>query len=971
MSRRIPVLLTVLLLALSLQAQNSDKVVRSRIADYFKTYLPPVETGTIGVKKTVIDHSSKTATITMNDSFSRLLFRESYIDSLQQDLKNLLPSSYRRYQITVISNGKDIRTLVPNRYRTEPDPSMLWGERRYRGNPLTFNESAPFKPTRGLAGTHLAVTPSHGYYYDDKETHGWKWQRPTIWCTCEDLLTQSFTYPYIIPMLENAGAIVSCTRERDWQPHSVVIDNTSDRKHFRSTSHRGNRWQTLDCGGYSLSRRKIVRDGSATADIVECSDDRTVGYASASWTPDIPQDGLYAVYVTYHSMPRSVPDARYTVHHSGGETTFLVNQRIGDRTWVYLGTFHFKKGRGDDRMVVLENISKEKGCICADAVRFGGGYGDEAPHGITSGKPRYQEGAKYYALYNGAPDSVTSFYNNLEEYKEDIQVRPRMTDWLSGNSVFNPGYDGLGIPIELSIGIHTDAGKNFGDTINGTLGICTTQMKDSILGTGMTRDVSRDVTDQILSEMQRDITEATGRKWTLRGILDDDYCETREPLMPSTLIEMLSHQNFYDMKYAYDPNFRFVVARSIYKGILKYISYMHSRSYTVQPLPVDHFMIARTEKDGVVRLSWQAVDDPLEPSAKADRYIVYTSIDGQGFDNGTPVRYTKYETVLQKGHIYSFRVTAVNNGGQSMPSETLSAGISNKSKGTILIVNGFQRLSGPAMTDTPDSLGFDLTEDEGVQYVKSPILCGYQKVFSRSNFNMKDEDELGFSGTEFDGAMLAGNSFNYPYTHGVAIASGTDYSFVSCSREALEDGMLSLSDYDMADFIFGLQKQTPGDTLMGHCYSTFTPELIDIVSDYYSHGGKMLISGSYVGTDLYTSPEGRDFAKEVLGIGWSGSTEDGYENAVKGLGGTYYLNTESGSEMYRLRHPDIIEPCDDVTPIFAYADSRYCAGVAKRGIVTTGFPFESIKGEKQRTRIISSLIDYLCNELAADDQKGM
>lgn len=967
MSRRISVLLTFLLLVLSLQAQNSDKAVRSRIVTYFSTYQPSAEIGTVSVNRTAIDHSSKTVTITMNDAFSRLMFRESGVDSLMRDLKGLLPSSYKTYEISIISNGKDIRSLVPNKYRAKTDTTMLWGDIRYDGQPLTFNDDAPCRPVRGLAGTHLAVTPSHGYYYDDKEMHRWKWQRPSLWGTCEDLLTQCFTYQHIIPMLENAGATVICSRERDWQSYSAVIDNQSDRKHFHSISHRGNKWQTVNCEGYSIAKRKMTRDGSATADFVESTDDMAAGYASASWIPDIPQDGDYAVYVTYHSTPASISDARYTVHHSGGETVFLVNQRIGDGTWIYLGTFHFKQGRGDDGMVVLDNYSGQDGCVCADAVRFGSGYGEETPHGTPSGKPRYLEGAKYYALYNGAPDSVTSFYNNLEEYKEDIQVRPRMSDWQSGGSVYNPGYEGLGIPLELSVAIHTDAGKRMGDTLTGTLGICTTQKKDGILATGLTRDVSRDAVDQILSEMQADISMATGRKWALRGIKDDDYCETREPLMPSVLIEMLSHENFNDIRYAYDPNFRFTVSRAIYKGILKYVSYMHGRAYTVQPLPVDHFMIAMTGKDGEVRLSWKAVDDPLEPSARADGFIVYASIDGQGFDNGTLVRNTSFDTVLNKGHIYSFKVTAVNSGGQSMPSETLSAGISGKSRGTILVVNGFQRLSGPAVINTPDCLGFDLSRDEGVQYLKAPILRGYQRVFNRSHFDMEDDEQLGFSGGEFDGAMLAGNSFNYPYTHGTAILSGTNYSFVSCSREALEDGMLKLSDYDMADFIFGLQKQTPNDTLMGNCYSTFTPELMNLVREYRNHGGRMLVSGSYVGTDLYTTQNGRDFASEVLGINWSGSTEDGYEKAVKGLGGTYYLNVESDPEIYRLRHPDIIEPDESSMAIFAYADSRYCAGVAKPGIITTGFPFESIKDAKQRRKVMASLINYLCNELAADN----
>ena len=33
------------------------------------------------------------------------------------------------------------------------------------------------------------------------------------------------SYPYIIPMLENAGAIVYTPRERDWQRNEVIVDN--------------------------------------------------------------------------------------------------------------------------------------------------------------------------------------------------------------------------------------------------------------------------------------------------------------------------------------------------------------------------------------------------------------------------------------------------------------------------------------------------------------------------------------------------------------------------------------------------------------------------------------------------------------------------------------------------------------------------------------------------------------------------
>lgn len=50
-------------------------------------------------------------------------------------------------------------------------------------------------------------------------------------------------------------------------------------------------------------------------------------------------------------------------------------------------------------MVVLSNESKQKGVVCADAVRFGGGMGNIERGGETSGMPRYLEGARYSAQW--------------------------------------------------------------------------------------------------------------------------------------------------------------------------------------------------------------------------------------------------------------------------------------------------------------------------------------------------------------------------------------------------------------------------------------------------------------------------------------------------------------------------------------------------------------------------------------------
>ena len=78
--------------------------------------------------------------------------------------------------------------------------------------------------TKGLSGRHIALWQSHGLYYNE-EQDVWRWQRATLHRTVEDMFTQSFVLDYLIPMLENAGAVVLTPRERDIQKQEVICDN--------------------------------------------------------------------------------------------------------------------------------------------------------------------------------------------------------------------------------------------------------------------------------------------------------------------------------------------------------------------------------------------------------------------------------------------------------------------------------------------------------------------------------------------------------------------------------------------------------------------------------------------------------------------------------------------------------------------------------------------------------------------------
>ena len=380
------------------------------------------------------------------------------------------------------------------------------------------------------------------------------------------------------------------------------------------------------------------------------------------------------------------------------------------------------------------------------------------------------------------PYSVYGGYEGNNDMNDDINARSRTVNYLAGKSVFNPTEEGLGIPFEMSMALHSDAGFSKEDEIIGTLGIYTTNFNNGRLNAGTDRHASRDLSDVLLTQLQHDIRSTFNVDWTRRSLWNRNYSETRLPAVPSTIVELLSHQNFADMRLGHDPNFKFIVGRALYKAILQYICGQHGKEYAVQPLPVSHFAIRFGKKENTLELSWQGKEDPLEPTAKPREYIVYTRIGRGGFDNGVRVSSPSHTVKIEPGIIYSFKVTAVNRGGESFPSEILAAYKAKREKGQILIVNGFDRISGPAVIDTPDAAGFDLSQDPGVPYLYDISLCGAQQNFSREEAGKR----LGESGEEYEGMKIIGNTFDYPFVHGKAIQAAGNYSFVSCSDEAVE-----------------------------------------------------------------------------------------------------------------------------------------------------------------------------------------
>ncbi|HBG53407.1 MAG TPA: xanthan lyase, partial [Rikenellaceae bacterium] len=542
--------------------------------------------------------------------------------------------------------------------------------------------------------------------------------------------------------------------------------------------------------------------------------------SSAEWVPNIPQSGQYAVYVSYASLPVSARDASYTVHHKGGREVFRVNQQMGGGTWIYLGTFTFDKGRNLSGRVTLTNQSGEvNAIITADAVRFGGGMGNigrfiqdtailatygniEIPPQVSN-YPRFTEGARYWLQWAGFADSVYTYYEGEHDYIDDYSSRGRWVNTLAGGSEKHPDNPGLNIPVDLSLAFHTDAGVTRNDSIIGTLAIYTRDSDGTeLLPTGHSRLTSRDYTDLVQTQIVNDLRALWNPNWTRRGIWNRSYSESRSAQVPAMLLELLSHQNFADMRYGLDPTFRFLVSRSIYKGMLKFIATQYNRPFVVQPLPVKDFsatFLSETE----VELKWKPTIDESETTAFPTKYIVYTRVNGGGFDNGILVSNNNYKTKIIKDQIYSFKVVAVNDGGISFPSEILSVYRKSEQRGEVLIVNGFTRVSAPSsFTTSNDSIaGFAGRFDNGVPYIADYHFTGLMHEFRRV-IPWMDDDSSGFgdSDANYETSKIAGNTFDYPYLHGTAFAEA-GYSFASSSASAVESGAVKLTDYETVDWI--------------------------------------------------------------------------------------------------------------------------------------------------------------------------
>ncbi len=775
-----------------------------------------------------------------------------------------------------------------------PDKEPPAGSRGTLGPPVDH----PGASSGFLSGKAIYGSQCHGWiWYDSLDR--FSTQRGNVHDTVEDIHNPEGMNQYLFRYLENAGAAVFSARERDHNPNMAIADNDGE--------------------GYSESGEGFTDGPAGFQDngVWDYGDDPfgagttrqfpSDGGAVASWVPSVPDDGQYAIYVSWDSDAGNASAAHYRIIHNGGTIDRWFDQRVHGSTWQYVETLFLPKGIGGLEVQLVGDSEEAGTSLSADAVRIGGGMGDVQRHGGTTGRSRHDEGAILYNQFNGAPPSVYDPWGDGDG--SDPSTRSRWAAWEHPT-----GEDAL------YLSWHSNA---FDGTARGTV----TYIYEGDSGPAVTG--SYELASHIQDELLSSILGLWADDWYDRGIGRAAFSEVspyHNDEMPAALVELAFHDNEEDAGYLKEPAFRRDMSRAMYRGIVQYFAERDGQTPEYLPEPPDHLSI-RHNSAGELAVSWAPGPTDAPFGDPATSYRVYTSSDGRSWNNGADTTDTQMVLEAAAGDMVFVRVSAVNAGGESFPTETIGARLSPDGWAPVLLVSAFDRLQ--ASNLVWESIGGSLGD-----VVRMPL----ERV----------------------------NPFDASVASGISVTEA-GWFFDSVSDEQLES--VDLEDYSLVIWVAG--EESTAD-------ETFDADQQVQIRAFVEGGGAVWASGAEIGWDLDYRGDADDiaFANEVLGIGMD--ADDSNTSDVDGLGVLAGLLLDFGEDNgapYPVEYPDVLSSEHDV--IAAYASGETAAVLGER-VAVFGFPFECIGDATVRNEVATRLLPLLVpdytppdlDETPADDGGG-
>ena len=99
-------------------AQAIEKNVEERLTDFFSNYTTvSAKINRPALKSVEIDFDRKRLTIQASESFAYQPFLPETVESIYNQVENLLPGPVRFFDVTIYADGKPIEDLIPNVYR--------------------------------------------------------------------------------------------------------------------------------------------------------------------------------------------------------------------------------------------------------------------------------------------------------------------------------------------------------------------------------------------------------------------------------------------------------------------------------------------------------------------------------------------------------------------------------------------------------------------------------------------------------------------------------------------------------------------------------------------------------------------------------------------------------------------------------------------------------------------------------------
>ncbi len=799
--------------------------------------------------------------------------------------------------------------LTPDFAEAKGAPAKFYGA----PSPLSFGVLASSVQQRQgvLSGKIVFMNSGHGWTFDPTY---WRLQRGVGNSMNEDygnLDQLNFFAAYCF----NAGATVVSFRPLGHQTNEVVLDNDDSAVTFAGSWTDSTSTYFWGSPGNTPYRYSFLSNSET---------------ATATYTPTIPATGFYPIY-TWVRAGSDRGEQLYRIRHTGGESQIRIPHHMVGNGWIYLGEYYLNAGsNAASGAVVVSNLrgSAQGTYTFADAIRFGNGMGTVNPYGTNgvSDYPREDESMRYWIQGNLAQGQSTSLYDGAGDDESDSWSAPPKMSAEMNRSEAGDIYD------RIHISFHSNAGGG-----RGSVGLITSD--PTPYQTNLAYLCGKEVNDDLvaLGSPPLEVAPFNRTTFTYTG----GYSEIDGSLfnyeMAATIIEVAYHDNASDALIMRDPTGRAAIGKAAMHAIVKFMNQYDTNH--VVPLdflpesPTNVSAIAGT--NGQITIAWSAPVN-IGGSESPTNYIIYRSTNGYGFGNPISVsNVTSYViTNLAADTDYYFRVTASNNGGESMPSEAVgcraSSGVGAQK---VLVVNAYDRFG---------RFGNLLHDVSGQNWDPPGNSGSIERVFPRWI-----------------------NSFDYVVQHGKAI-SACGMAFDSCQNEAVASGQVNLSNYTAV--IWACGNESTSD-------ETFSSTEQTKVASFLANGGGFFTSGGEIGWDLDRTSgpttADRNFFHTNLHAAYTNDDSGVY--TVTNVAGSIFnglpnATFDDGSKgIYMVGYPDVIgafgsgasAALNYVGVSSGAAAIQYNGSAGGGKVVLFGFPFETITSANVRSQYMTAILNFL------------